>query len=157
VKGVTGRALIAWRRFSAKFPDAVMTSGRREIADQARAMARNVAENRRWIARTYKYPLCKVARALQLWVDAHAKATEEQIREAFVMVMRRFSREELAKLSVHFLGLAFDVMPIGGERGEAMKEELRALAFELGGLFLESEGGRTVWHLQFKPEPEVEA
>jgi len=155
VKGLIGKAAIAWDAFSAKFPGAVMTSGARTLEDQARVMAPHVVRDRRWVAKTYRQPLCAVARALQLWSDAHPKATEPEIVAGFTMVMRRFSAFELAKLTRHVARLAFDVLPVAGELGAAMKDELRDLARRYGGLFLDHEGADEVWHLQFDPEPEA--
>ncbi len=150
MKGLAGVALVAATEFLAAHPDAVITSGRRGLVEQANAMARNVARaGRRWIAKTYAKPLCDAARACQAWVDAHEKATEPEIARGLLGVLPRFSRTQLAKLSRHFSGLAFDVQPVAGPRGEAMKATLRALAAKYGGLFLDREGGREIWHLQF--------
>jgi hypothetical protein len=36
-----------------EYPDIMFTSGRRDLADQARAMAGNVVKKRDWIKKTY--------------------------------------------------------------------------------------------------------
>src|SRR5580658_3697650 len=48
-------------------PQVVFTSGRRSVEDQARAMAGNVAKNRKWIEQTYHTSV--VSKACQKWVD----------------------------------------------------------------------------------------
>ena len=50
-------------------PSVVFTSGRRNKADQARAMASNVAKNRQWIVQTYKASALRAR--CQQWVDEH--------------------------------------------------------------------------------------
>jgi len=53
----------------ATYPAIKFTSGRRNVADQARAMAGNVVRNRQWIAQTYKFgPLRELCQA---WVKGH--------------------------------------------------------------------------------------
>ena len=50
-------------------------------------------------------------------------------------------------MSKHFSGEAFDVQPVPGSKGEAIKAAIR----KLPGLvkFLEAEGGLVRWHAQF--------
>jgi hypothetical protein len=152
VKGLTGKALTAVRRFLAKFPEATITSGKRSVPEQARAMAKNVTKNRNWIAETYKQPLCKAARLCHELALKHKDAGMGELSWMFANVLLALHPHELAKLSRHYVGLAFDVQPVPGARGGEMKAELRALAAELGGKFLDREGGREIWHLQFDPE-----
>jgi hypothetical protein len=149
VKGLVGRALLAAQAFTAAHPDAVITSGKRGLVEQAQAMARNtVAAGRRWISLTYSRSDVRIA--LQTWLDAHPNAkTEGEIANGLLSVLRRFSRAKLAGLSKHLCGLAFDVQPVDGERGEAMKQTLRELAAKYGGKFLEREGGLIRWHIEF--------
>lgn len=132
----------------AKHPGVVFTSGRRDAADQARAMAGNIVWNRRWIAETYRATAERDA--LQAWVDAHPEAkTKEAIAAGLLAIMETWGDAQRARLSRHFAGLAFDVRPVGGAAGEAIKTTIR----KLPGLvkFLEQEGGLTRWHAEFAP------
>src|SRR5688500_17265786 len=59
-------------------PAVKFTSGRRNKADQARAMASNVIHNRNWIEDTYA--ASTVSKACQKWVDGHPDAkTQDEI------------------------------------------------------------------------------
>jgi hypothetical protein len=130
----------------ALFPDIVFNSGRRGVADQARAMAQNVVRNRRWIEQTYVGTA--ESRALQAWIDGHPAADDQaEIAAGLASIMDGWTDAQRAKLSKHFSGDAFDVQPVIGPRGEEMKAEIR----ELPGLvkFLEREGGLVRWHAQF--------
>ena len=53
-------------------PGVVFTSGRRDKAAQAHAMASNVIRNRKWIVQTYKES--EVQAACQKWVDEHPRS-----------------------------------------------------------------------------------
>src|SRR5262245_10484235 len=57
----------------ALFPTVQFTSGRRTLADQARAMAQNVAVKRNYIIGTYKPG--RACSACQAWVDANPAVT----------------------------------------------------------------------------------
>lgn len=129
-----------------QYPEIVFTSGRRAVADQARAMASNIVQRRQWIALTYK-PTDE-SRALQDWVDTHPAAISQgAIAAGLTAVMESWPPERLAKVSKHFTGQAFDVHPVAGARGAQIKASIRALP----GLakFLEKEGGLIRWHAQF--------
>jgi len=131
----------------ARHPHVVFTSGRRDKASQARAMAANVVLNRRWIRETYlDHAAC---RACQRWVDDHPEATtKEAIAIGLLAVLEALADADLAHLSKHLSGEAFDVKPIPAHAGgDAVKATLRALP----GLtkFLEREGGLVRWHAQF--------
>ena len=52
-----------------------------------------------------------------------------------------------ARLSKHFSGQAFDVQPVAGAAGSAIKKTIRALP-KLNN-FLEKEGGLVRWHADF--------
>lgn len=134
----------------AAHPEVVFTSGRRDAADQARAMAGNVAKpgERRWIAATYRATAERDQ--LQAWVDAHPEArTRDAIAAGLLAIMDTWSDAQRARLSRHFAGLAFDVRPVGAAAGEAIKATIR----KLPGLvkFLEREGGLLRWHAEFAP------
>lgn len=140
-------ALTAARLLKQRHPEISFTSGRRAVADQARAMASNVRLNRQWIAETYR----KTAERdeLQAWVDAHPDATSAAaIASGLRKVMNGWTDAQRARLSKHFSGQAFDVQPLAaGPQAEAVKQSIRALP----GLtkFLEKEGGLIRWHAQF--------
>lgn len=130
-------------------PEVVFTSGRRNPIDQARAMSGNVSRNRQFIKFTYRPSA--LASSLQEWVDAHTDAvTPMAIATGLLSVFDSFPRHQVVKFSRHMQGLAFDVQPIPGPHGEAVKESIR----QLPGLdkFLEREAGLVVWHAQFNAE-----
>jgi hypothetical protein len=129
-----------------KHPGVKFTSGRRAVADQARAMAQNVIKNRKWIAQTYVSTA--ESRELQAEVDKFGPhATVEAIAGALEALMEDWTDAQKGRVSKHFSGEAFDVQPIPGAKGEAIKAAIR----KLPGLtkFLESEGGLIRWHAQF--------
>jgi hypothetical protein len=128
-----------------KHPWAVFTSGRRDPARQASAMAGNVVRNRRWIAQTYAAN--PVSAAAQAWVDDHPEArTQQAIADGLLSVFKQFSRSELGRLSYHLSGLAFDIQPVPAQES-AVSTTIRSLP----GLreFLTKEGGLTIWHVGF--------
>jgi len=129
----------------AAHPTVRFTSGRRNKADQARAMAGNVVKNRQWIVETYKDgPLRK---RCQDWVDEHAdQTTKEQIAAGLLSVFDAATDAELGAFSKHLSGEAFDVQPVD-EGAADIKKTIRGLA----GLdkFLDMEGGLVRWHAQF--------
>jgi len=128
------------------WPMVKFTSGRRNFRDQARAMSHNVARNREWIAQTYKPTTASIR--LQAWVDVHPEAlTPQAIEEGLYRCLSEMKPAVAGKLSRHLSGLAFDVEPVYGSRGEKIKATIRALP----GLnkFLDKEGGRVIWHAQF--------
>ena len=55
-----------------EYPDIVFTSGRRDLAGQAHAMAGNVVKKRDWIEKTYATN--DASKACQKWVDDHPEA-----------------------------------------------------------------------------------
>ncbi len=126
-------------------PGVIFTSGRRNKRDQARAMAENVILNRKWIEQTYAKTLgCDNC---QRWVDGHPdKTTQEEIEAGLASVIDALPDVELARLSKHLSGDAFDVQPVI-EDAERIKATIRSLP----GLkvFLDMEGGLIRWHAQF--------
>ena len=126
-------------------PSVTFTSGRRDKGDQARAMASNVVENRKWIEETYVST--KLSRACQKWVDDNPKKkTQDEIAEGLLSVLNDATDAQLATLSKHLSGDAFDVQPVETD-ADAIKKTIRGL----NGLdrFLEKEGGLVRWHAQF--------
>jgi hypothetical protein len=128
-----------------KFPSVHFTSGRRDKQEQAHAMATNVVLNRQWIKETY---VASAARdACQKWVDENKdKKTVSEIAAGLKKVLDGLSDAQLAHLSKHLSGDAFDVQPVPKD-AEAIKKAIRGLP----GLdkFLEKEGGLVRWHAQF--------
>ena len=126
-------------------PSVTFTSGRRTKEDQARAMASNVVQNRKWIGQTYKPGI--VSTGCQTWVNSHPEAkTKEQIAAGLLSVMNAATDADLGKLSKHLSGDAFDVQPVQ-TNAEAIKKTIRGLAGL--GKFLDKEGGLVRWHAQF--------
>jgi hypothetical protein len=127
-----------------KHPNIEFTSGRRDVRQQAHAMASNVVakHDRKWIGNTYIK-----GQKLQAWVDAHPEAvTVDQITAGLTQVMNAMPEDERSKISRHLTGRAFDVRP-QKQNAHAIKADIRALP----GLnkFLEQEGGLVRWHAQF--------
>ena len=125
-------------------PSVTFTSGRREKEDQARAMAGNVVEERDWIKKTYKQS--KIRDACQKWVDDNPdKTTKDDIKAGLLSVFNDHTDDEVAKISKHLSGEAFDVQPVETD-ADAIKKSIRDLD---GCEFLEKEGGLVRWHAQF--------
>jgi hypothetical protein len=127
-------------------PEVLFTSGRRDKAGQARAMASNVVRNRQWIAQTYR--ASDIRTACQQWVDDHPEATTQaQIEEGLVSVFDSLTADQLGRLSKHLSGNAFDVQPVD-RNAAAVKAAIRRLpGLEL---FLDREGGLERWHAEFR-------
>lgn len=125
-------------------PSVTFTSGKREKADQARAMAGNVVENRDWIKETYKQST--IRDACQKWVDDNPdKKTKSEIAEGLLSVFNDHTDDEVGRISKHLTGDAFDVQPVETD-ADAIKKSIRDLD---GCTFLEKEGGLVRWHAQF--------
>jgi hypothetical protein len=128
-----------------KHPNIQFTSGRRDVPQQAHAMASNIVSlnDRLWIGTTYL-----AGAKLQQWVDDHPSAvTVDQITAGLQETMNAMPEVELLKISRHLTGRAFDIRPVTQD-AEAIKADIRALP----GLqkFLEKEGGHIRWHAQFQ-------
>jgi hypothetical protein len=137
---------------AAEFPTIDFTSGRRDMAAQARAMAGNVAASRSYIEDTYADTA--ESRSLQKWVDDHPGATTAgAITEGLKSVMKDWTDDQLAKISRHIAGLAFDVQPIGEPGASAVKNRMKTLPhLQKPPIF--DEGGLVRWHAQFKSKIE---
>jgi hypothetical protein len=128
-----------------QYPAVVFTSGHRDKSEQASAMASNVVLNRTWIEETYTESTA--SKACQKWVnDNKDKKTRKEIAEGLKGVMDGLTDAELAQLSKHLTGDAFDVQPVDKD-GAAIKKAIRGLPGL--GKFLEKEGGLVRWHAQF--------
>jgi hypothetical protein len=127
-----------------EYPGIVFTSGRRDLAEQASAMAANVVETRDYIKNTYSSN--DASKACQKWVDDHAEAkTRKEIAAGLLKTLKDLG-PKAGQISKHLTGDAFDVQPVK-ENAEAIKKSIR----ELPGVqkFLEKEAGLERWHVQF--------
>jgi hypothetical protein len=128
-----------------KHPSVSFTSGRRDKGEQASAMASNVILNRNWIKETYAASTARDS--CQKWVDDHKdKKTKDEIAEGLKSVLDGLTNAQLAQLSKHLSGEAFDVQPVEKDTDE-IKKSIKGLK----GLtrFLDMEGGLVRWHAQF--------
>jgi hypothetical protein len=128
-----------------QFPDIVFTSGRRDKAEQASAMASNVVSNRQWIGQTYMSN--DASKACQKWVDDHPEAKKKsEISDGLKGVLDALTDDQLGQLSKHLSGEAFDVQPVTKDA-----DKIKAAINALPGLgkFLDKEGGLVRWHAQF--------
>ena len=127
-----------------KHPNIEFTSGRRDVRQQAHAMAGNIValHDRKWIGKTYL-----AAAKCQAWVDQHPGAvTVDALTDGLEQTMKAMPEDELMKISRHLTGRAFDVRPVTAN-AEVIKADIRSLP----GLhkFLDHEGGHVRWHAQF--------
>jgi hypothetical protein len=134
----------AARLLQEKHPHIEFTSGRRNVAQQAHAMAANIVSlhDRKWIGKTYL-----AGAVLQKWVDDHPNAvTIDQITAGLQETMSAMAEADLLKISRHLTGRAFDIRP-ARQNAAAIESDIRALP----GLqkFLDKEGGHVRWHAQF--------
>ena len=127
-----------------KFPDREFTSGRRDLKDQARAMASNVAKKRDWIKNTYVSN--KASQTCQKWVDDHPEATEKDEIAAGLLATLKALGAAAGQISKHLTGDAFDVQPVSKDAA-AIKDFIKNLPGAKK--FLEKEGGLVRWHVQF--------
>ena len=124
----------------------VFTSGRRDVSEQAAAMAQNVVTNRKWIEQTYANTAER--RELQTWVDDNPDATTKtEIAAGLKSIMDTWSDASLRRISRHLTGDAFDVAPVAGDAGERIKATMKSLPKLHRVLFWE--GGKEIWHAQF--------
>ncbi|MEP2980444.1 MAG: hypothetical protein ABJO86_13215 [Lentilitoribacter sp.] len=127
-------------------PQVVFTSGRRDVGDQANAMAGNVVKNRQWIEQTYV--ASNERTELQNWVNNNPQATTQvQIASGIAKIMVGWTDAQKLNITRHMIGLAFDVAPISGPVGEQVKKTIENLPNKHK--FLTSEGGLNIWHVQF--------
>lgn len=144
----------AAERLQAACPWVVFTSGRRDLDEQAHAMAVNTVQRRAWIGDTYLH-----AADLQTWVDTHPEAqTVDQIHEGLYTLLLGMPDTDVSRISRHLTGDAFDVLPLVDQYGMAtaygakLLEAIHDLEAEK---VLLKEGGLVRWHVQFKPSVEV--
>jgi len=127
-----------------KYPDTEFTSGRRDLKDQARAMASNVVKKRDWIKNTYT---CSAAsKACQKWVDDHPEAKSQADIAAGLLDTLKGLGGQAGAISKHLTGDAFDVQPVTKD-ADAIKKFIKSLPGNPK--FLDHEGGLCRWHVQF--------
>lgn len=141
------KAKKAAEQLLAAYPhDIVFTSGRRDLAGQAHAMAGNVVKKRDWIGKTYAKNDASVA--CQKWVDDHPDATTQKAIAAGLLETLQALGPKAGQISRHLTGDAFDIRPVKDEdKSAAIKKSIK----ELPGLkqFLDHEGGLEIWHVGF--------
>lgn len=128
-------------------PKVIFTSGRRTVPKQAHAMAGNVVRNRHWIEQTYTSTA--ESKSLQRWVNDHPAAkTQQAIAAGLEGIMQGWTDEQKRRVSRHFSGQAFDIQPVAGATGTALKKSIKGLPNLRK--FLEREGGLIIWHADFE-------
>jgi hypothetical protein len=129
-----------------EYPDIVFTSGRRDLAEQARAMAGNVAKKRDWIEKTYKSN--EASKACQKWVDDHPDAkTQKEIAAGLLETLKALG-PKAGQMSRHLSGDAFDIQPVKDkDKAAAIKKSIKELPDMKQ--FLDKEGGLEIWHVGF--------
>lgn len=142
--GLSSTAKKAAEALLKQYPDLEFTSGSRDLAEQARAMAGNVVLNRNWIKETYaKGDACT---ACQKWVDDNPEAkTKADIAAGLQKTLEGLGKKA-GQISKHLTGDAFDVQPVTKDAA-AIKKAIK----DLPGCtkFLEREGGLVRWHAEF--------
>ena len=126
-------------------PEVVFTSGRRDKAAQARAMADNCVGRPNWISQTYSPN--KASQACQAWVLNNPEATTApEIAAGLLSTMNALTDTELGQMSRHLSGDAFDIQPMEPDHAN-IKDAIRTLP----GLrkFLDREGDLVRWHAEF--------
>jgi hypothetical protein len=145
--GLVDYAKAAALKLQSDFPNVIFTSGRRNVEQQAGAMAGNIVQNRHWITDTYA--ASQERDELQSWVDANAGATTKQaIANGLTGIMSNWTDQQKSRFSRHFSGQAFDVQPVAGSGGDNIKAGIRSLPNLR--TFLDTEGGLIIWHADFQ-------
>jgi hypothetical protein len=143
---LTKKAEKAAKQLLKEYPDIVFTSGRRDLAGQAHAMAGNVVKKRDWIGQTYASN--EASKACQKWVDEHPEAkTQKQIAAGLLETLKSLG-PKAGQMSKHLSGDAFDIQPVKDkDKAQAIKKTIK----ELPGVkqFLDKEGGLEIWHVGF--------
>lgn len=119
-------------------------------------MASNCIANPKWIAETYLSSPASVA--CQAAVDSvygvvAAVVTVANLTSAIVGVLSVLDNDELTRLSWHCGGRAFDLKPVAGDEGAAIKDKIRSLLGQRvanggNGKFLDHESNLSRWHVQ---------
>lgn len=144
-------------------PEAVFTSGKRDVLDQARAMATNVVRyGPVWLNDTYKNKA--IVKVLMTYTEEHKEAAS-----SVALLSQGFYNELMEHFSGHLMqfphvrGDAFDIAwpklqggMIDQIAGERICKTIEALPGEFGlELLLRKEGEHRVIHAQFNRSAEV--
>ncbi len=126
------------------YPDLKITSGKRDLSEQANAMAGNVVKTRDYIKNTYASS--DASKACQKWVDDNPDAKTQKDIAAGLLETLKGLGSKAGQISKHLTGDAFDVQPVTKD-ADAIKKAIKALP----GIkkFLEKEAGLTIWHAEF--------
>src|SRR3954469_23845613 len=126
--------------------DIIFTSGRRDLAGQAHAMAGNVVKKRDWIGKTYSSN--EASKACQKWVDDHPEAkTQKEIAAGLLETLKALG-SKAGQMSKHLSGDAFDIQPVKDkDKAEAIKKSIKELPDMKQ--FLDKEGGLEILHVGF--------
>lgn len=147
---LTGDALIVAIEVAARFPQAVFTRGRTTRAGQARAMAQNIAKSSdgvMWLRKTYRATdsLEKVIATVEAITHPYR---EPAVEIALAALFAGFNASELAQITKHPAGEAFDIQPVDAPWVNDMCVYLTQRAVDLGGKFFEHEGDLRRLHWQ---------
>ena len=141
----------------AAHPTVIFTSGRRDVRDQARAMAQNVMHyGTDWLGQTYKNQ--HMVRSLVDWTHAHLESTASLslMTEGFYHTLVTGQAGQLAQFP-HVRGDAFDIQcprfasgQIDEQAVNAIRHTIVMLPVSLGlQLILTREGALRIVHAQF--------
>lgn len=136
----------------ARHPQVVFTSGRRDVRDQARVMAKNVTKyGRGWLLATYK-PTA-ILKTLNGWIEQHPAVAEAKVMaDGFYECLLACHSGELSTLSRHLTGDAWDAQwPASDEEGERICTDIEMNMpsdFQMMKV-IKREGALRVIHVQF--------
>jgi len=141
----------------AAHPTVIFTSGRRDVRDQARAMAQNVMHfGTDWLGQTYKNQ--HMVRSLVDWTHAHLESTASLalMTDGFYQTLVSGQAGQLAQFP-HVCGDAFDIQcprhasgQIDEQAVNAIRHTIVMLPVSLGlQLILTREGALRIVHAQF--------
>jgi hypothetical protein len=155
--GLVGDALEVASEMQAKWP-VIFTSGRRNVIDQARAMALDVVASGKgaaWIIATYA-PSAARSACVDAVCDLTTPLNTDNVTTAIGHALAPLSNAELAHLSRHLGGCAFDLSPscLHEPWWSDAEAYLRGECRDRGGKLLLQEGGLTRVHAEF-PVPAV--
>jgi len=146
--GLRGVVLEFAKELAKAHPDVVFTSGLRMRADQARAMAQNIAvAGHDWVTQTYR-PSVARTEVIKFLAANDTLKTVDAIAIGLDDVFEHMTNDEMSKLSKHMSGDAVDIQPVEGISGEILRRAIVSLAAKHGLRFLQREGGLKKWHLQ---------
>ncbi len=143
-RGLSATAKKAADELLKTYPDLKITSGKRDLSEQANAMAGNVVKTRDYIKNTYASS--DASKACQKWVDDNPDAKTQKDIAAGLLETLKGLGSKAGQISKHLTGDAFDVQPVTKD-ADAIKKAIKALP----GIkkFLEKEAGLTIWHAEF--------